>query len=101
MWTVGDLRNSQNITHFGDADQNLQLESQILLQQLEESKQKIILTSRRADRDIQQVNSRIEETERTLQNFLKSHPTSNATVCNCTRGYTIPTTRDRIPATTI
>ena len=72
-WIAGDLRNSQSIAHFGNADQNLLLENQILLQQLEESKQKIILTKRRADRDIQQVNSRIEETERTLQDFLRSH----------------------------
>ena len=54
-WIAGDLRNSQSIAHFGNADQNLLLENQILLQ------------------DIQQLNSRIEDTERILQEFLRSH----------------------------
>ena len=84
-WTVGDVWNSQNIPKskqksggfmsylFGDPDQKLQVEIQVLSRQLEESKQEIILTRRRADRDIQQANSRIEETERTLQEFIESH----------------------------
>ena len=82
---MGDVWNSQNIPKakqksggfmsylFGDPDQKLQAENQILSRQLEESKQEIILTRRRTDRDIQQAYSRIEETERTLQEFIESH----------------------------
>ena len=82
---MGDVWNSQNIPKskqksggfmsylFGDPDRKLQVENEILSRQLEESKQEIILTRRRADRDIQQAYSRIEETERTLREFIESH----------------------------
>ena len=82
---MGNVWNSQNIPKpkqksgrfmsylFGDPDQKLQVENQILSRQLEESKQEIILTRRRADRDIQQAYDKIKETERTLQEFIESH----------------------------
>ena len=82
---VEDLAHSQNIPKakqksggfmsylFGDPDRKLQEENDILSQQLEECKQEIILTRRKADRDIQQAYSRIEETERTLQEFIERY----------------------------
>ena len=82
---MGDVWNSQNIPKakqksggfmsylFGDPDRKLQVENEILSRQLEGCKQEIILTRRRADRDIQQAYSRIEETGRRLQESIESH----------------------------
>ena len=76
--TVADVWNCQNIpkakqksghllSNLGDTDRKLQVENQMLSKQLEESKQEIIQTNRRADRDIQQANSRTKESIVRLQ----------------------------------
>ena len=83
-WIVGDIWNSHNLPKakqksggflssiFGDPGRKLQVENQILSRQLEESKQDIILTKRKAYTDLQIEQNSMKEIEKSIQVVIES-----------------------------
>ena len=81
---MGDIWNSHNIpkakqksgrflsNFLGDPSQKLQVENQILSHQLEESEQEIILTKRKASKDLQKAQNSMKEIEKSIQVVIES-----------------------------